>query len=366
MGCFDSSCAISNIAVGSGDKVVRVFLCSTSRLRDFANMRFGGQWNVLALPIRGEYNDYGDIENISKGDIGQAFIEGPLMELFKDVTPPSFRERNGGLERFKDEAHCGHQTLPDRWVYGKKNIWVEEEACGFKYQKLKEDNGSAVGAAFIHLELWDHICSLGPIKDIDSEVDEFLAARKEYFAGRQPSDAMLVHLEMMDTERRRNLTEEDMIRLAEAFERHTPMGTNFLSRALTVDPVGISESGTPIYIEVARKILNMVDTFNKTGQDYKKTPIRAILASVCELVNFYCGADGIGKSIEPPVSRGSQHQQVDEAIDTHDFLLKAADVQRKKILKRYKGEPLSCYFDKDDPLREKLVDLCPELDNSQD
>lgn len=61
MGSWSVYCGISNIAITSGNKCVLLPLkkCTSSEDR---------QWQPATLPIFGEYNDYGGIENIEEND----------------------------------------------------------------------------------------------------------------------------------------------------------------------------------------------------------------------------------------------------------------------------------------------------------
>lgn len=360
MGCFDSTCAISAIPVHHGERVVRLFASSSLSPYKMANMKFGGNWTPFCLPIRGEYNDYGDIENIDEGDKGQRFLENVLMPIFKDVTPPSFREQSGGLERFKDEVHCGHQCLPDHWARGKCE-WKEEERSysDKKAMTMTKHNGSIVTGMFIHEELFDHICSLGPVTDAQKEIDDFLAARKEIISGDGYKEDRLYKVfadkGMSDEKAKKE------IMLIRSFDAD-PMETNQLSKLITQK--SWTSYGTPLEYNVSKIILGAVDKHLNGEEGIPENRLRDVLTGCCELINWFLGTAMINREACPPVHRNGQYQEDDEAIAQHEFLIKAAELQRQKLVKTFHGEPLGAYMEKDSPRRTKLLELCPELDDS--
>ena len=75
MGSFNVACSISRISIGRGDKVVFIpLVASTTNKNNMLSIprQFvvnpNDFFNPLCLPIRGEYNDYGNIENVIRDD----------------------------------------------------------------------------------------------------------------------------------------------------------------------------------------------------------------------------------------------------------------------------------------------------------
>lgn len=70
MGCWNATCGLSNLPIQTGDDVL-LFVLAESNLG--SHDKFGGgfsypngRYRPIGLPVHGEYNDYGGIENVSK------------------------------------------------------------------------------------------------------------------------------------------------------------------------------------------------------------------------------------------------------------------------------------------------------------
>ena len=102
MGSFNETCALSNLNIGCGTPVRQVFLTQNPYVRSDQREAHRGcyhydQWFVRTPPIKGTYNDYGDIE----------FKEGPLTELICRVFQKDAIERPFGFNQY----HAGDVTL---------------------------------------------------------------------------------------------------------------------------------------------------------------------------------------------------------------------------------------------------------------
>lgn len=70
MGCWNGTCGISNLPIKSGEKIA-LFVIERNK---YAETNSGGfcyatdQYSPVTIPILGEYNDYGGIENISSNE----------------------------------------------------------------------------------------------------------------------------------------------------------------------------------------------------------------------------------------------------------------------------------------------------------
>jgi hypothetical protein len=95
MGCFNQSCFISHLDIQHGDKCA-VFPALKPKYGDLNDHAFQ-HWHPFCLPIYGEYNDYGSLENIEKNENTKA------LEKYFELT----------IEQIV-EAICGRKDL-----YGK-------------------------------------------------------------------------------------------------------------------------------------------------------------------------------------------------------------------------------------------------------
>lgn len=73
MGCFNVSCALSGISIGSGDPIVVIPTELQHPDRDYGNCWNGdailglyGAFNPSTLPIHGKYNHYGGIKDVNR------------------------------------------------------------------------------------------------------------------------------------------------------------------------------------------------------------------------------------------------------------------------------------------------------------
>lgn len=67
MGCFNSKGCFSNTPIVYGDKVVAfIGLAENDKARECDEFAPGMSFTPLTLPIHGEYNDYGSVENIKR------------------------------------------------------------------------------------------------------------------------------------------------------------------------------------------------------------------------------------------------------------------------------------------------------------
>ena len=64
MGCWNQTCAISQIAITHGDPVVCLFVTENDGLEASGCHSVTDAWNITFLPFRASYDDYGGVEDI--------------------------------------------------------------------------------------------------------------------------------------------------------------------------------------------------------------------------------------------------------------------------------------------------------------
>src|SRR5579885_552791 len=82
MGCWCETCGVTQLPINAGDKV-RVFVMISQDSYAFDDGGFGGggtcyttdRWAPIGPPIRGEYDDYGGVENIVMDDAAKIVEE---------------------------------------------------------------------------------------------------------------------------------------------------------------------------------------------------------------------------------------------------------------------------------------------------
>lgn len=71
MGCFNGTCAVTQLPIRSGDKVRLFFIVKHENQFYLGPNLFSPSdlWKLFSLPLLGEYNDYGSIENFTEDKI---------------------------------------------------------------------------------------------------------------------------------------------------------------------------------------------------------------------------------------------------------------------------------------------------------
>lgn len=89
MGCWNATCGLSNLPIQAGDDVL-LFVLAESKLS--SRDRFGGgfsypngRYRPIGLPVHGQYNDYGGIENVTEN--GHRMFEFLTNDRLFKYTP---------------------------------------------------------------------------------------------------------------------------------------------------------------------------------------------------------------------------------------------------------------------------------------
>ena len=169
MGSWNGTCMISNLPIMSGDKIKLVLLQPRFSSKKFVCSGYcysTGLMTPLFLPIEGEYNDYGMIENI---------VEDWNFKLIEDYFKRKFSQIYGGYE---------NQPIKD---FTLTDILSSIERGNLKVIKNGEEDYAELNLAFtmIRKDVWDGIYEkyVGEFwNDNHKETDEghFYISVKEY------------------------------------------------------------------------------------------------------------------------------------------------------------------------------------------
>lgn len=181
MGCWNGTCMISNLPIISGEKIKLVILKST--LQDFSSSSFCYPTDLMSpafLPIDGEYNDYGMIDNINK-DWNYNIIETVLKNRFVEIDVDGKTKTVFGLEDILKGI--------ERGTWG-----------GFKAKRTLEDEFKIANLCFVMIrqDVWDGICEgykgecWNDNKD-ETDKGEYYISVKEWC--RRKFESSLVHLQ---------------------------------------------------------------------------------------------------------------------------------------------------------------------------
>ena len=84
MGCWNATCNISHLPIRHSERIVVIPLISTAFPKNTNTCYVSDNFQQMALPIRGEYNDYGGIENIEISPENEALIRSYEFYKLKD------------------------------------------------------------------------------------------------------------------------------------------------------------------------------------------------------------------------------------------------------------------------------------------
>jgi hypothetical protein len=119
MGCWNKTCAVTQFPLFAGDKTVSFVIVETPRFEGRMPVQPTEQhayWDILPMPIYGEYNDYGGQDD----DAGQEAKYADLQTFFKDrltriseqtkyIKAPVNPFENG--ETLDDSIHGNHYAM---------------------------------------------------------------------------------------------------------------------------------------------------------------------------------------------------------------------------------------------------------------
>lgn len=332
MGCFDESCCMSNIPIHYNDDVVQIYVTGIDGETCQGNMYFDTVWTPMSLPIFGKYNDYGDVEPYDN-DPGYRFLCGPLMDIFKSVTPKLF-DTDAGLPSFLSSTHSGVQPLPDGINSLTKNEYEIQHSNGREYSQLNQSNGTRVVKVFIHREIWNNILSLAPVK-YEKNISDFIKWRQldKSLLERIKANDLTVYEsdELKDATRLKELAEEpdvDVIRIASLFKAmyHINPIPEFFSSAH-----GLNRCKALNRV-ITRHIINEVDDFISNTPTTESTKrVDELLTGMIDLCSLYHGSAILNKAIAPVCHRASQYQEKREMQATIKFLNVAKKLQSNKL-----------------------------------
>lgn len=178
MGCWNGTCMISNLPIISGEKIKLVILSSVgSDIDDFIGAGYCEATGLMAptyLPIEGEYNDYGMIEEIVD-DWNVKFINESLKKAWDEIEVEGEKLTEFSLENILEGIERGSLKL-------KKNGGLTKSNLSF---------------VMIRKDIWDGICKeyIGAFRNTDQKEiakGKYRISGKEYC--KRKGEANLAHI----------------------------------------------------------------------------------------------------------------------------------------------------------------------------
>ena len=158
MGSFEGTCGVTQLPIYSGDPM-KLLLLSKVPTDDVAGgfCYPNGMWSLRALPVAGEYNDYGSIENY-KENWNTDFI---VSELKKDAVAKPV-----GKNQYHDLA-----VEPDKFTFENILELIHESRLEVKIPVPNPGTSTCqIGMMFVHNFVWDYF--------VNYEVDSFRKLNK--------------------------------------------------------------------------------------------------------------------------------------------------------------------------------------------
>ena len=338
MGCYDSVCSVSHIPIGAGDPVVLFYLGQREK---------SGQAAPITLPIFGNYNDYGDIEDYDESSISWQRLMNLIETSFSEVLKPN-RSCDNPLDVFRDKIHMNSDLpMPDQWVPGlnddkRTNIFEpRQNSSDEEYFEMVQSNGSRVTKMLVHRHIFDWMIEHFKQRNISWNNDDlgqlYFDQIPEYV------DALLyrekITREMFSNMKEISDEEEKLNEMMKVYNVYgmDPLAPHKESGGETFHeyhflPQMFKSSGSRVeymYWAAISKMRNDIQTMlQKNNRDElielvnEVTTLAAFFSSLSYFNMEYHGFGGFAND---------QHQQTDDAKRMQDLFKMFGDVQQAKI-----------------------------------
>lgn len=309
MGCFDWTCAATNLPISCSDPIIMLYGVKYPNHLGMEGFNFGGKYKVMSLPIIGEYDDYGEVENIVNSDKQYSLNKTYIETDFEKVCKPTFRSHNSIFETFQDNVHLGQQNAPDEYcIFKSKSTEFKLKKPFLNYPPVYDQtvsNGSSVEKMMIHKPIWDLLISeydkLSVIKhkyDFDNISQITIEGLKEYIEFRKLQNSQLNHKHIL-----------------KKYELMLSLDVNGWDYNATLD----NNFGKFIL----QKLSNEFDT--------------DIAESILNLDKFvFMLKRKVGRDLFPSAKVHGQHQETDQMEYAKLFLEKCIEIQNTKL--KYREE----------------------------
>jgi len=152
MGCYSVACTVSHLSINSGDRVVYIPLLPKHwGIRNYpgqehhlvgthSNLIYSNcYFNPLTLPIKGQYNDYGALENVDRDANTEAietFFNMPVEDFVKTI------ERNWCREYLNDQKKLAKNFIKNHKEFNNvsNDDLTEEFMLKMGFVKIEEES----------------------------------------------------------------------------------------------------------------------------------------------------------------------------------------------------------------------------------
>lgn len=145
MGCWNATCNISHLPIQYQDKIVLILLINGSNKHTTNTCYATDNFQQFAMPIRGEYDDYGGIKNIETSLANENLIKS--YQYYQKIEQQ-------GTEQFQEIENCNDfEELVNTLLDNTETYYVKSE-CMFHNTNMHQ-----IDYFMIHEDLYDALIS---------------------------------------------------------------------------------------------------------------------------------------------------------------------------------------------------------------
>ncbi len=189
MGCWNGTCALSNLSIHAGEKAYLILLVRTSN----ETRHMGGgfcytrlDYSPIFVPLLGEYDDYGAIENIVEGPHTEALLKyfsDPnnyriVSRKFDKESMPDHHPPFDSIKKLINSIERGFVRIKQQVIRDKKDPYFTPEG------DLSEDHRFScfnewvdVGFMLIHASIFDSIVRNTCLPIDEQKIEELKQSR---------------------------------------------------------------------------------------------------------------------------------------------------------------------------------------------
>jgi hypothetical protein len=301
MGCWNETCAITQMPIHVGDPVVLVFLTKVDRHAENHNgfCNVNDIWTPKFLPVFGEYDDYGGLEEIQENWNTEYIVDSLKSELMtvRLSTPAKHTSPD------PDDLHAEREDL-DLASFGLSDVL--EQIHSNKVWVPGVQKTLPVGWCMMHRWVWDHMTRILE-RDWRPNItlDTVVAHGEAYY------DAMLMrHAQVRES------SEGSALGMLLKYSRRALVNWEnsfhvFGESGSQLDNYG-TLTGIRNYDEVLWKLA-------EAGTPVQDAQVQQVLRALAELLVFLNNMRGLRKFWSPQAGKGSQNTSDEAHLTLHEL-----------------------------------------------
>lgn len=125
MGCWNKTCAVTQLPIHAGDETVLFYIVSRRRGRAMPSSQYDTGWSLLPIPFYGTYDDYGFQDN-HPGQEGKYTFLGEMVwqftEMdFHDTVRAFFKDSESLVEAIREDKEYGNTRISAVMI--SRDVW---------------------------------------------------------------------------------------------------------------------------------------------------------------------------------------------------------------------------------------------------